>query len=368
MPNGRRLNHEMINMKRTRMIAITLCILLLAATGVGVAAAKQDENPRQAGASSVYFYDVAATDTHGSGKLMINLDQKKFVFNGKDFKPGTRYVLHYETAGGADLRVFAMGEVTPSGNLHIEGRWEGNFADPDAADFGVGASSVMMGTIQRAAGEYCYALNYSDAYDHTVYLAFDAITYEEGVQVLPNVIAEPVPVDYVKIYTPSILLFGYQGISYTAYYSSSCPYTPPVMTVSGTYEPYRVGDGYFESYNWYWNLHYDSTWDASRLPPGVVLQRIDWYIDGSWWMGGTYQALHVYEVRSPGYPGLPPQELPLVSTFSWDDGYSWIGCHEEDLGLCPTNEWARSPPFTARIILTTTDGNTYTTTAAMTAV
>jgi len=355
-------------MKRTRIIAITLCVLLLTAAGAGVAAAKQEANPRQAGASSVYFYDVAATDTHGSGKLMINLDQKKFAFNGVDFEPGTRYVLHSSTSGSPDLRVFATGKVTPSGNLHVEGVWEGDFADPDAAGFGVGASSAMAGTIQRVAGEYCYALTYSDAYGaYTVYLPFDAITYAEGGHDLPGVIAQPAAVDYVKIYSSTMLMFGYQGVYYTADYSSSCPYTPPVMSVEGSYSPYRVWNDNIKVYDWYWNLHYDATWDASDLPPGVLMQRIDWFIDGSLGAWGTYQAVHVYEVRFAGIPGfLPPQELPRVSTFSWNDGYSWLGCYAPDLDMCPADEWVQNPPFTARITLTTIDGNTYTTTAAMT--
>lgn len=71
-----------------RVLAITvLALLLMPTVGVGAVAAKLDENPRQAGASSVYIYEVAATDTHGSGKLMVNLDEQKFVFNGKDFEP-----------------------------------------------------------------------------------------------------------------------------------------------------------------------------------------------------------------------------------------------------------------------------------------
>jgi hypothetical protein len=355
-------------MNRTRMIAIALCILLLTAAGVGVASAKQGENPRQAGASSVHFYEVAATGTHGSGKLMINPDQKKFTFNGVDFEPGARYVLHYETAGGADLRVFATGKVTPSGNLHVEGTWEGAFADPDAAGFGVDASSVMTGTIQRVAGEYCYALTYSDAYgDYTVYFPFDGITYAEGSPALPAVIAEPVAVDYVKTYSSTVLFFGYQGVYYTAEWRSSCPYSPPVMTVSGTYAPYRVWNDDIKVYDWYWNLHYDSTWDASHLPPEVVLQRIDWFMDGSLGNWGTYQAAHVYQQRYPGWPGyFPPQELPLVSGHSMNDGYSWLGCYAPDLDMCPANEWVQGPPFTAGITLTTIDGNTYTTTAAMT--
>jgi len=251
-------------------------------------------------------------------------------------------------------------------------QWDGgellNYGDPDAADFGVGPFLAITGTIQRVAGEYCYALTYSDAYGaYTVYLPFDAITYAEGGHDLPNVIAEPVAVDYIKIYSSTMLMFGYQGVYYTADYSSSCPYTPPVMTVAGSYSPYRVWNDNIKVYDWYWNLHYDATWDASHLPPGVVLQRIDWFIDGSLGTWGTYRAKHMYQVRFPGWPdlGLPPQELPVVSGNSMNDGYSWLGCYAPDLDMCPADEWVQNPPFTAGITLTTIDGNTYTTTAAM---
>ena len=360
-------------------MAITLCILLLAAAGAGVATAKQDENPRQAGASSVYFYDVAATDTHGSGKLMINLDQKKFVLNGKDFEPGTKYVLHYSTSDSPDLRVFATGQVTPSGNLHVEGRWEGNFADPDAAGFGVGASSAITGgTIQRAAGEYCYALIYSDAFgDYTVYLPFDAITYAEGGHDLPKVIAEPAPVDYVKIYSSTLLIFGYQGVYYTADYSSSCPYTPPVMTVSGSYSPYREWNSEWGWYDWYWNLNYHATYDASHLPPGVVLQRVSWSIIGMYddWMTPwedniPHTCLSQYSQRTDAWLGFPAIELPITNSYSINANWESIGCTTCALcgdEVCPEEEWDLGPPFTAIITITTTDGNSYTTTATMTA-
>lgn len=46
--------------------------------------AKDDQNPAHAGNFFVYFYDVAPTDTHGKGKLVIDLKQRTFVFNGQE--------------------------------------------------------------------------------------------------------------------------------------------------------------------------------------------------------------------------------------------------------------------------------------------
>ena len=356
-------------MNRMRILAITLCILLLTAAGAGVAAAKQDENPRQAGASSVYFYDVAATDTHGSGKLMINVDQKKFAFNGVDFEPGTTYVLHFSTSGGPDLRIYTR-EVTPSGNLHVEGAWEGEFADPDEADFGVGASSVMMGTIQRAAGEYCYNITFSDAYgDYTVYLPFDAITYSEGGQALPTVIAEPVPVDYVKIYSSTVLYFGYQGVYYTADFYSSPPYIPPVPDVCGSYSPpYSVWSDDMKLNEWYWSLYAATSWDYAHLPPGVLVYKSTIELYATAYKGNiTVYVGGAYQLGSPGYPewNIPPKAV--YPPFHTGDS-QWLGCATCavcDDEVCPVEEWLYGPPFYGRAIIETTDGNTYTTTITL---
>ncbi len=54
-------------MNRNTLIAVALCLMMIATAGAGVVSARQDENPKQAGKSSIYFYDVEATDTHGSG-------------------------------------------------------------------------------------------------------------------------------------------------------------------------------------------------------------------------------------------------------------------------------------------------------------
>jgi hypothetical protein len=111
--------------KNTKWIGLHTAILLMIATAVsGAAPAKQDQNPSQAGNSSIYFYDVAASDTHGKGKLMIDLAKHTFEFNGQDFEPSAQIALRAKAADSADYVLFATGKPTPSGNLHISGTWE----------------------------------------------------------------------------------------------------------------------------------------------------------------------------------------------------------------------------------------------------
>ncbi|MGZ4847076.1 MAG: hypothetical protein ACXV2B_06180 [Halobacteriota archaeon] len=126
-------------MKRMTLIATALCLILIATIGAGTVAAKQQENPRQAGASSVYFYDVAATDTHGKGKLVIDVDKHTFVFNGQGFTPSSQIALRARAAGSTDYVVFASGKATPSGNLHIAGTWDADAA-PAVVAAGVGST------------------------------------------------------------------------------------------------------------------------------------------------------------------------------------------------------------------------------------
>ncbi len=117
-------------MKRIQLIAAALCLVMLATVGVGVVAARQ-ENPRQAGESSIYFYDVTASDTHGKGKLMIDVDKHTFVFNGQGFEPSAQIALRARAEGSSDYVQFAAGKATPSGNLHIAGTWEAAAAPAD---------------------------------------------------------------------------------------------------------------------------------------------------------------------------------------------------------------------------------------------
>ena len=124
-------------MKRNIVIAVALCLMMIATAGAGAASAKQ-ENPRQAGKSSIYFYDVEQTETHGSGQLVIDLDKHSFVFIGKDFTPSARYSLRARAKDGTDYVFFASGKTTPSGNLHIAGTW---VADAPPAEIALGSST-----------------------------------------------------------------------------------------------------------------------------------------------------------------------------------------------------------------------------------
>ncbi len=117
-------------MKRMTLIAAALCLVMIATVGAGAVAAKQTENPRQAGASPIYFYDVspAPDGTHGTGKLQINVDQHTFEFNGKDFTPSAQIELKARAVDSTDYKVFATGKATAAGNVHIAGTWEAGAA------------------------------------------------------------------------------------------------------------------------------------------------------------------------------------------------------------------------------------------------
>ncbi len=99
-------------MKRTLTIA-TLCVLLLATIGTTAAVAEQKEK------SSVYHFDIKASDSHGPGKLTINLNKHTFVFTGKGFRPDTRYWLWCEALDHA----FGSVVANSAGNVNFQGTW-----------------------------------------------------------------------------------------------------------------------------------------------------------------------------------------------------------------------------------------------------
>jgi hypothetical protein len=114
-------------MKRNTVIAVVLCLMMITTAGAGAASAKQDENPRQAGKSSIYFYDVESIDDNGYGRLVINTDKKTFVFIGKDFTSNRLFEIKVDTE--SEFQHIATGHSTESGNLHIQGEWEGTLPE-----------------------------------------------------------------------------------------------------------------------------------------------------------------------------------------------------------------------------------------------
>ena len=52
------------------------------------------------------IYDVAESDTHGKGKLMIDLDNHTFVFNGQGFTPSAQIELRAKEAASSDFVIF----------------------------------------------------------------------------------------------------------------------------------------------------------------------------------------------------------------------------------------------------------------------
>jgi hypothetical protein len=132
-------------MKRNTVVGVALGLMMMATVGTGAVNPKDDQNPSQAGKSSIYFYDVAATDTHGKGKLMVDVNQHTFVFNGQDFKPSAQIALKARAAGGTEFVRFATGKATPSGNLHISGVWEAGAAAEEVVAAGAELSRFSFG-------------------------------------------------------------------------------------------------------------------------------------------------------------------------------------------------------------------------------
>lgn len=137
---------------------------------------------------------------------------------------------------------------------------------------------------------------------------------------------------------------------------------PVSITITGTCSPYRFWDNTNKFYDWNWNLHSVTTYDATHLPPGVLVQRVDWTITGTRKGGGTKECVHRYSERWEGMPdyGIPPSELPVTDTYTIDDGYTWVGCPYYGPDLCPPEDRSTGTPFTASCTVTTTDGKSYT--------
>ncbi len=107
------------HMERILRIAI-LCILLVATAGTAVAVAREAADTHQAGKSPVYQFDVTC-DGKVAGKLVIDMAEHTFVFNGKGLEPGKTYYLQYTASGTHTLASLV---VNKAGNVHLEGTWE----------------------------------------------------------------------------------------------------------------------------------------------------------------------------------------------------------------------------------------------------
>jgi hypothetical protein len=115
-------------MKSNTLFRVALCLMMLATVGRGAVNPKEAQGLSQAGQSSIYFYDVAESQTHGKGKLQINVDKRTFEFNGQGFEPSTQIALRARAADSTEFVVFAMAKATESGNLHMSGTWQAGAA------------------------------------------------------------------------------------------------------------------------------------------------------------------------------------------------------------------------------------------------
>jgi hypothetical protein len=115
-------------MKSNTLFGVALCLMMLATVGRGADNPKAVQGLSQAGQSPIHFYDVAASQTHGKGKLQINVDKHTFEFNGQGFEPSTQIALRARAAASSELVVFAMSKTTESGNLHLSGTWQAGAA------------------------------------------------------------------------------------------------------------------------------------------------------------------------------------------------------------------------------------------------
>jgi hypothetical protein len=99
--------------------------------GAGVTKA----NPRQAGKSSIHFYDVVCSNNpnpecesckscNGYGTFVIDTEHKTFNFIGHDYAPMSKVKIE-------NFGVVVRGKATQSGNVHIQGAWKDTVVPPD---------------------------------------------------------------------------------------------------------------------------------------------------------------------------------------------------------------------------------------------
>ncbi|MGZ4928214.1 MAG: hypothetical protein ACXV76_08030 [Halobacteriota archaeon] len=244
-------------MKRMQLIAAALCLMMITTVGAGAVAAKQTENPRQAGASQVYIYNLAPADGHGKGILKIDTKQNTYLFNGQGFAPSQVYILEAKTASG-DAYVFGSMKSTAAGNAHAAGKWSATAAaQPSLADFRVGLlpgkSTPYSGTIQRTSlDDKDYDLVFTDASNQKVTIYLDPS--EISPNTLPPVIANPVPVT-IFINDAYSVTFYYNNVAYTA------PWYTTTLNPYYTYEAHYKGT-FFTDY--IFGTVWLNTWDTAQ--------------------------------------------------------------------------------------------------------
>ncbi len=129
-----------------KRIAITvLCVLLLTTGAIAVMAAPSANSP-----SPVRQFDVAI-EGGGAGKLSINTQTQKYVFNGKGFDPYKTYYLWYRIGNLPGIHTFAS-VTTRSGNVHLEGAWTTDLTStPGALTFSVGTTAPLVVTLHTTS-------------------------------------------------------------------------------------------------------------------------------------------------------------------------------------------------------------------------
>jgi hypothetical protein len=149
----------------------TVILLMIATVGRGAVNPNDAQGLSQAGQSSIYFYDVTASQTHGKGKLQINVDKRTFEFNGQGFEPSAQIGLRAKAAGSTEFVVFGWGKATESGNLHISGTWQA----------GAAAAEVVAGVyIPPTAGFYLYNTGWFVAQIACYYSTDGGVTWHES--------------------------------------------------------------------------------------------------------------------------------------------------------------------------------------------
>ena len=218
-------------MKRKTLIAVALCLVMIAIVGGGASgiAGALTNLPGYADALAAANGTTSGTSPSGSLRSLPGYQDALDQFRGM---PG----------------------ASPSGSLRSLPGYQ------DALDKWreMPGATVYTGTIQRAYSSYpCYTLTYSDSYqNYVVYLPADEITPAAGGNALPNPIPNPVALDYVgPIDTYHYTLdFRYQGVTYSAHWYTSCPQKNPYIAGDANHCNIPFEDRYFGTvYIYSWN-------------------------------------------------------------------------------------------------------------------